>query len=149
MSAQPKTTEELANLKIIFHRTPEGVGGSADVRGKFKYKILSFPNHMYPNQYRDDQRKKKLALRGGSSTASASSSSTRSSPAVPPKALAPVRLSTGANSNEPFFQDSKDQSQGSHYGTTSKCSHFYNNSSATTNGSCRCYDSCYSSAYSS
>ena len=31
VAAQPKTAEELANLKIIFHRTPEGVGASADV----------------------------------------------------------------------------------------------------------------------
>ena len=31
VAAQPKTAEELANLKIIFHRTPEGVGASADI----------------------------------------------------------------------------------------------------------------------
>ena len=49
VAAQSKTGEEPANLKIIFLRTPEGVRASADVRGKFKYK-LSLPKHMYPNQ---------------------------------------------------------------------------------------------------
>ena len=28
VEAQPKTAAELANLKILFHRTPEGVGAS-------------------------------------------------------------------------------------------------------------------------
>jgi hypothetical protein len=103
VAAQPKTAEELANLKIIFHRTPAGVGASADVRGKYKYEIVSLPKHMYPNQFRAAQRKKKLALRGGSSSASASSP-TRPTPAVPPKALAPVRSSTGARPKELSFR---------------------------------------------
>ena len=72
VEAQHKTAEEQANLKILFHRTPEGIWASGDIRGRFKYEIVSLPKHMYPNQYRADQRKKKL--RGGSSSASSSSS---------------------------------------------------------------------------
>ena len=65
---------------------------------------------MYPNHFRADQRKKKLALRGGSSSAAASSSA-RSSPAVPPKALAPVRSSTGARPKEPSFRIPKSKAK--------------------------------------
>ena len=34
VAAQPKTAEELANLKIIFHRTPEGVRGKCRCQGE-------------------------------------------------------------------------------------------------------------------
>ena len=37
VEAQPKTASELANHKILFQRTPEGVGASGDSRGKFQY----------------------------------------------------------------------------------------------------------------
>ena len=50
VEAKPKTAEEQANLKILLHRTPEGVGASGDIRGRFKYEIVSLPKHMYPNQ---------------------------------------------------------------------------------------------------
>ena len=66
---------------------------------------------MYPNQFRADQRKKKLALRGGSSSASASSSSTRSIPAVPPKALVPVRSRTGARPKDPSYRIPKSKAK--------------------------------------
>ena len=56
LEGQSKTAEEQVDLKILFHRTPEGVGASGDIRGKFKYEIVSLPKHMYPNQYRADQR---------------------------------------------------------------------------------------------
>ena len=36
VEAQPKTAEEQANLKILFHRTPKGVWASGDIGGKFK-----------------------------------------------------------------------------------------------------------------
>ena len=49
VEAQPKTAAELANLKILFHRTPEGVGASGDIRGKFQCEIVPLPRHMYPN----------------------------------------------------------------------------------------------------
>ena len=100
MEAQPKTAAELANLKILFHRTPEGVGASGDIRGKFQYEIVPLPRHMYQNQYRHDQKKRKM--RGGSS--SASSSSHGSISAKPPTAMAPVKSSTGARPNKPYFK---------------------------------------------
>ena len=43
VESKPKIAEEQAELKILFHRTPERVGASGDMRGKFKYEIVSLP----------------------------------------------------------------------------------------------------------
>ena len=43
LEGQSKTAEEQVDLKILFHRTPERVGASGDMRGKFKYEIVSLP----------------------------------------------------------------------------------------------------------
>ena len=45
-TAGVKTVEEKATLRTLFHRTPEGVGASGDVRGKFKYELVKLPKHM-------------------------------------------------------------------------------------------------------
>ena len=36
VAAEDKTVQEKATLRTLFNRTPEGVGASQDVRGKFK-----------------------------------------------------------------------------------------------------------------
>ena len=52
VKAQPKIAAELANLKILLHRTPEGVRASGEIRQTFQYEIVPLPRHMYQNQYR-------------------------------------------------------------------------------------------------
>ena len=77
---KPKTAAELANLKIWFPRTPAGVGASGDICGKYEYKLVKLPHHIYPNQFRHDQKMRKQ--RGGSSSGSSSKKS--SSAKAPP-----------------------------------------------------------------
>ena len=43
VAAEVKTVEEKATLRTLFHRTPEGVKASQDVRGKFKYELVKLP----------------------------------------------------------------------------------------------------------
>ena len=48
VEAQPKSASDFANLRILFHRTPEGVGANGDIHGKHAFKIVKLPRHMYP-----------------------------------------------------------------------------------------------------